>query len=133
MDVFKPPSPLTDYDIKNWTLWKQKFKIYLKAAGKEAVAEDIKIAILLNCIGDEGLDIYNTFPPDDTSTLKKCLQAYDYQFLPKKIIPMEAFKFNNLIQSEDQSIDQYLTELKKQAKLCDFAKNLSVPQVMKIA
>ncbi|KAJ8926562.1 hypothetical protein NQ314_021055 [Rhamnusium bicolor] len=36
------------------------------------------------------------------------------------IIPMETFKFNNLIQSEDQSIEQYLTELRKQAKLCDF-------------
>lgn len=117
---FKPPPPLTDYDIKNWTLWKQKFNIYLKASDKEKCKDDMKIAILLNCIGDDGLDVYNTFENEQKSTLEKLLEAFDNYFLPKKIIPMETFKFNNLVQTEFQTIEQYLTELKKQAKLCDF-------------
>lgn len=120
MECFKPPSQLTEYDIKNWTLWKQKFEIYLKAAQKEDVNEDIKVAMLLNCIGDDGINVYNTFTEDQRSTLKKLLKAFDEYFLPKRIIPMETFKFNNLNQTEYQSIEQYLTDLKKQAKLCDF-------------
>lgn len=120
MDFFKPPSPLTDYDIKNWQLWKQKFDIYLKASGKKNEIEEVKIAILLNCIGDEGLEVYNTFEDDKKSTLQKLLDSYDAYFLPKKVIPMETFKFNNLVQGKDQSIEQYVTELKKQAKSCEF-------------
>lgn len=120
MDVFKPPAPLSDYEVKTWNLWKQKFAIYMKASNKEKESEEIKIAILLNCIGDEGLDVYNTFQQDQKSTLEKLLQAYDEYFLPKRIIPMETFKFHNLVQTESQSIEQYVTELKKQAKVCEF-------------
>nr|CAI5851190.1 unnamed protein product [Callosobruchus analis] len=120
MDMFKPPSALSEYDISNWQLWKQKFEIYLKASGKSAADDDIKIAVLLHCIGDEGLDVYNTFPDDKKSTLTKLLEAYDEHFLPKKVIPVETFKFNSLNQTSEQSIEQYLTVLKKQAKLCEF-------------
>lgn len=120
MEFFKPPSQLSDFDEKNWNLWKQKFNIYLKASDKEKVKEDVKVAILLNAIGDEGINIYNTFTQDQQSTLEKLLEAFDKYFLPKTIIPMETFKFNNLLQAENQTIEQYLVELKKQAKLCSF-------------
>lgn len=120
MELFKPPSCLTVYDINNWSLWKQKFEIYLRASDKEKATDAVKIAILLSCIGDEGLDVYNTFPDDKKTTLKDVLEQYDNYFLPAKVVAVETFKFNSLIQSEDQSIEQYLTELKKQAKLCDF-------------
>lgn len=40
--------------------------------------------------------------------------------LSKKVSPTETFKFNNLVQLEDQSIEQYITELRKQEKLCNF-------------
>ncbi|XP_050512940.1 uncharacterized protein LOC126888627 [Diabrotica virgifera virgifera] len=33
---------------------------------------------------------------------------------------METFKFHNLVQGNEQTIDQYLTDLKKQARLCEF-------------
>lgn len=120
MEFFKPPSSLTEYDEKNWSLWKQKFKIYLKASDREKVSEDIKVAILLNRIGDEGINIYNTFTPEQQATLEELLGAFDAYFLPKIVIPMETFKFNNLVQEQNQTVEQYLVELKKQAKLCSF-------------
>lgn len=52
MEVFKPPKSSILYGIKNWSMWKQNFQIYLKASNKETASED------LSCIGDEGLDIY---------------------------------------------------------------------------
>lgn len=64
--------------------------------------------------------MYNTFVSDKKSTLKKLLEAYDTYFLPKKIVAIETFKFNNLTQGPDQTIEQFLTELKKQAKCCNF-------------
>ncbi|XP_072384513.1 uncharacterized protein [Diabrotica undecimpunctata] len=119
---FKPPSPLFEHQspASYWLLWKQKFTIYLIASGKSASTEEVKIANLLNFIGDEGVDIYNTFTEDQQATLDKLIGAFDYYFLPKKIVPMETFKFHNLVQGNEQSINQYLTDLKKQARLCEF-------------
>ena len=120
---FKPPPPLFD-SINNpgdhWNLWKQKFKIYLTASNKHSSSEDVKIANLLGRMGVEGIGIFNTFTNDQQSTLEKLLKAFDKYFLPKEVVPMETFKFHTLVQSENQTIDQYLTELKKQAKLCEF-------------
>lgn len=120
---FKPPTPLFEKNnpADNWGLWKQKFKIYLTASGKQSATEEVKIANLLSCIGDEGIDIYNTFTEDEKSTIEKLTKAFDDHFLPKKVVLMESFKFHTLIQGDYQNIDQYLTELKKQAKLCEFA------------
>ncbi|XP_023310292.1 uncharacterized protein K02A2.6-like [Anoplophora glabripennis] len=44
-----------------WKLWKQKFELYPLASGKSNKTDEVKIAILLNLLGDEGLHIYNTF------------------------------------------------------------------------
>lgn len=117
---YRPPQYFDFSQNGNWSLWKQKFCMYLKATGKGNQPEDVKIAIFLTCIGDEGIDIYNSFEDDKKDTLEKLLQSFDTYVLPKTIIPMETFKFNNLMQSDEQTIDQYLTELKKQAKLCNF-------------
>ncbi|XP_072390741.1 uncharacterized protein [Diabrotica undecimpunctata] len=119
---FKPPSPLFKHQspASYWLLWKQKFRIYLTASEKSASTEEVKIANLLNFIGDEGVDIYNTFTEDQQATLDKLIGAFDDYFLPKKIAPMETLKFHHLVQGNEQSIDQYLTDLKEQARLCEF-------------
>lgn len=92
----------------------------MKASENCNKSEDIKIALLLHIIGDPGLDIYNTFPVHETTTLDDVLAAFDQYFLPKRNITMESFKFNNLTQQEDQNIDSFITQLKKQASFCNF-------------
>ncbi|KAK4879484.1 hypothetical protein RN001_007630 [Aquatica leii] len=37
----------------DWKLWKQKFNFYLLASEKTKKSDEIKIAILLNCLSDE--------------------------------------------------------------------------------
>uniref|UniRef100_A0A6P7F1X8 Uncharacterized protein LOC114325459 n=1 Tax=Diabrotica virgifera virgifera TaxID=50390 RepID=A0A6P7F1X8_DIAVI len=44
-----------------WKFWKPKFQLFLTASGKSEKPDHIKIAILLNQLGDEGLKIFNTF------------------------------------------------------------------------
>lgn len=82
----------------------------MSRTGKHNETDDVKIAILLSCIGDGGLDVYNTFEFGKKSTLKKLLEAYDTYFLPKKVVATETFKINNLIQGPDQTIEQFSTD-----------------------
>lgn len=66
-------------------MWKQKFLIHLKDSNKEKAA-DVKKAILLSCIGDEGLDLYKTFD-EIKKNQEDLLEQYDNYFFPSKILP----------------------------------------------
>lgn len=118
--MFRIPDPIENFTDINWEHWKQKFEIYLKASKSISEDEDIKIAILLNALGDEGLVVYNTFEEDQKGTYDLVIKAFDDHVLPKKNITMETFKFNNLQQKEDQPIESFLLELKTQAQYCEF-------------
>ena len=64
MEMFKQPDALR-LDGANledsWQRWRQKFDNFLKASGAMNKPDDVQLAILLHVIGDEALDIYNTF------------------------------------------------------------------------
>lgn len=67
----RAPEPL-DFDDagKAWPMWKQKFKVFLIASGKNKEDEKTKISLFLLYIGDKGIEVYNTlfdepFDPDE--------------------------------------------------------------------
>ena len=63
MDSFKPPAALSlqGNPSENWRRWIQQFDLYLTASGKIKEDEKVQCAILLHVIGEEALEIYNTF------------------------------------------------------------------------
>ncbi|XP_050515084.1 uncharacterized protein LOC126890270 [Diabrotica virgifera virgifera] len=120
MECFKPPEAFNVQEPHGWLKWKQRFEIFMLASEKNTAAEKIKIALLVNIIGESCLDVYNTFPNCKTSKLEDVLSCFDDHFLPKTNTTMETFKFNSIHQKEGQTIDSFLTELKKQASNCAF-------------
>uniref|UniRef100_A0A8D8M6Z3 Uncharacterized protein K02A2.6 n=1 Tax=Cacopsylla melanoneura TaxID=428564 RepID=A0A8D8M6Z3_9HEMI len=122
--VYSAPGPLVfkKSDLKcMWPRWKQKFDIYMKATGKDKVVEeDIKIAIFLNFIGDDGLDVYNNLKLNEKKTLADVLKSFDEFCDPVKHECMETFAFNQLQQVEGQDFQSFLNQVIKQAKLCNF-------------
>ncbi|XP_072376111.1 uncharacterized protein [Diabrotica undecimpunctata] len=83
-----------------WKFWKQKFQLFLTASGKSEKPDHIKIAILLNQLGDEGLKIFNTFEYENVGDDQK------YNVV--------------LYQLQNESIDQFVTALKQLASTCEF-------------
>ena len=45
-----------------WARWKLKFNIFLQATGASTKPDIIKVGLLLNHIGDEGLKIFENSP-----------------------------------------------------------------------
>lgn len=119
---FKPPRGLLiDENVSNnWTLFKQKFENFLLATGNEGKGDKVKIAMLLNCIGDEAMEIYNTFKPEDADTLEKVTKLYDSYFTPRKNVVYNRYKFFTRVQQESEAIEHYITALKSLAKSCEF-------------
>ena len=97
----------------NWRKWKQRFEIYLTASGNDTKGEDVKSAILLHAVGEEALEIYNTFTWDaagDDRKTNKILEKFTSYCEPKKNITWERHVFNSTIQQPDETIDQYVTK-----------------------
>ncbi|XP_062571293.1 uncharacterized protein K02A2.6-like [Saccostrea cucullata] len=83
--------------------------------------DDRKRALLLHYVGERTYDIYEaqkgTTTPDYSGT-KKVLTDY---FRPRKNTQMEIYNFRCYKQKEGQSLDEFLTELRKLSKNCEFA------------
>ncbi|XP_072401068.1 uncharacterized protein [Diabrotica undecimpunctata] len=106
-----------------WKFWKQKFQLFLTASGKSEKPDHIKIAILLNQLGDEGLKIFNTFEYENVGDDQKynvVLCKFDTYCSPLKNLIYEHFKFFKRDQLQNESIDQFVTALKQLAPTCEF-------------
>lgn len=121
---FKPPANLSLHGnlSENWRKFKQNFEIYLKASDKSGKEDEIKIAILLNIIGEECVEVYNTFALSDTErrSFQSVLKAFEDHCSPKKNIVFERFKFYSRLQQEAEGFDQFLTDVKKLSQSCEF-------------
>ncbi|KAL3273402.1 hypothetical protein HHI36_014848 [Cryptolaemus montrouzieri] len=63
MDGLRIP-PVMDFSgnvAKNWSTCLQTFRNFMTASERKELKEEVQIAIFLNLIGDEGVEIYNTF------------------------------------------------------------------------
>lgn len=106
---------------EDWEKFKQKFQFYLIASNKNDASDDVKIALMMTVLGDEGIKIYNTIPNQaDKQSFNKVEAYFQENCIPKRNVTVEAFKFNNMKQREGQTIDNFITEIRNQAANCNF-------------
>ncbi|XP_077545271.1 uncharacterized protein LOC144158324 [Haemaphysalis longicornis] len=126
MEPLKPPDHLrlTGNVQKNWALFKQKLELYLHAtAPAKPLTEAAKTATLLTVAGDDALDVFNNF------TFAEGENKEDYQTVIAKFEEYcagqqnevyERYVFRTRTQEEDEPAEQFLRDLRKQAKFCNF-------------
>ncbi|GBM12401.1 hypothetical protein AVEN_211579-1 [Araneus ventricosus] len=67
--------------------WRQELENYLLATEKDENADKIKIAILLNLLGSEVLEIFNTFkfePPESQKNYSEVLKKFEEYCSPRQ-------------------------------------------------
>lgn len=85
---------LTGNLADNWKRFKQRFNIYLAASGAGSGDEKLKANILLHVIGEDALDIYNSFQLDEANlTLADLMTKFEEYFVPTQNITFERYKF----------------------------------------
>ena len=122
---FKPPSELklTGNVGENWKKWSQKLNNYLVATEKVSKSKEVKTAVLLNLVGDEAVEVYNTFKFDkkgDETDFDIVIQKFEGYCVVKKNVVYERHKFFKCTRHEGQTLDTYLTNLKTLAANCEF-------------
>lgn len=126
MQSFTQPAPLqlTGNLAENWRKWVQRLRLYLSASGLDGRAEDRKIAVLLHCIGEDALEIYNTlditYADDENKTMEEVLTAFEKYCAPRKNTVFERHQFWTHQFSEHTTIDKFVTELRQKARTCEF-------------
>ena len=120
-----PPRPLSFEGnlAENWRRWIQQFRLYLSATGSDKKDEKVQCSILLTVAGEDAVEVFNTFTFTETEEdkIEPLIAKFRAYCTPKKNITFERHVFNTRCQESDESIDSYVTALKKLAKSCEFA------------
>jgi hypothetical protein len=107
----------------SWTKWYQSFETYLSAADLDEAPDKRKIALLINLIGEDGLEIFNNFTWADADDKKKfnlVVKKFEEYCSPIKNVIIERFNFNSVVQRDGETFESFLTELRNKASTCEF-------------
>ena len=112
-------------DVEDYPRLRQAFVWYSKILELEKKDDPlIAIAHLMNAIGPLGVDAYNSFEQDLTKAeakdFNKKVEKFDQHFLSQKNVIYERFKFHSCQQREDQTYQDFFTELKIKLRTCDY-------------
>ncbi|XP_062529147.1 uncharacterized protein LOC134200371 [Bombyx mori] len=128
MEHARPPSELSleGNSVSRadaWKRWRKQFHLSLKASGVHKEEGSVQASLLINLIGTEGFDVYETFKfsndteKDDVTVL---LKKFDEYFGVKPNVTLARYNFYMRNQEGGESIDQYVTALKLLSKTCEF-------------
>ncbi|XP_028415785.1 uncharacterized protein LOC114539358 [Dendronephthya gigantea] len=78
--------------------------------------------VSLYSIGPDAVKIYNSFdlPPEDKRKISKIMEKFDRYAVGETNETYERFIFNSRKQKEDETIDEYVAELRTLAQTCNF-------------
>jgi hypothetical protein len=105
---------------ENWKRWKQQFRNYLTATEKDSKPDKLQVCTLLHCMGEDALDIFNTFKLNEDAKLNDVIEKFDAYCNPRTCQVFERYKFWSRDQQEGETVDAYVTELKKMSVNCAF-------------
>lgn len=124
--IFHPPPTLdlTSGNVaENFRKFKQRYQIFMQASGKDKLAENVRAAILLNLIGEEALEVFNTFTfeaPKSETKEDDVMEKFESYCNPRKNLIFEQSKFFTHSQAEGEPYDHFLTTLKQMSASCEF-------------
>ena len=116
---------------ENFRKFEEHWFLFEKTELKERTQEE-KCSYFLLVIGEKGREVHKTVtfttPEYETDgetrtwkrTTAELITAFKEYCSPKKNITHERHKFNTRIQGENESIDQYVNELRILASTCEF-------------
>lgn len=106
---------------ERWRVWQESIELYLDLAMKGS-EENEKCKAVLYIIGEEGRKMHNTWslPADERGKVNSLLKRFKEYCTPRNNITLERYKFNTRLQKSEETIDQFVVELRQLAKSCEF-------------
>ena len=107
-----------------WRSFKQHVEFTFGGPLKKK-SEEEKCNYLMIWVGEKGRDVFNTWtiPDEDRGKLKTYFDRFEAHVQPKSNTVFMRYKFNLKVQSDQESIDQFVTDLRLLAKHCSYGAN----------
>ena len=95
---------------------------YEIATGLDKRDESIRLATLRSAMGRDCLQIFLNLnlSVEDRKKVDKCLEALELYFKPTRNVVYERYVFNTCVQQSDESVQSYVTRLRKLAASCEY-------------
>lgn len=108
---------------ENWRIFWQNFQIFATAIELEKKKGNVKVAIFLNTVGPDAVELFNTFSltEEQKEDYAAVTKAFDEFCKPKCNEVYETFMFSNRCQVEGEPFDNFLMDLKKMVRRCGFS------------
>ena len=106
---------------ENLKKFKQKFTYHEIATGINTKESATRVATLLTVIGNDAVDVFNTLPWDtegDDKKIDKIIEKLKEFCEPRKNI---SYEFFSRAQKSGETIDQYVTVLRKLSESCELS------------
>ena len=106
---------------ENWKRLKQTMRLMLQGPLSEK-DEKQQCGCFLLYVRQNGRDIFNTWTliSAETDKIDVLFEKYEAYCNPKQNVTVIRYKFNTRNQSDSETVDQYVTELKRLAKDCAY-------------
>lgn len=135
MEIFKAPAELSLIgNLKeNWRKFKQHYNIFMTATNRYKEPKETQVAILLSLLGEAAIETYNTFDmaDEDKKEVAKVMKAFEDYCNPRKNIVYERYVFYSRNQGENEPFDQFLTDISKLIKSCEFDVEPTVDSILR--
>lgn len=124
MEGLNKPQPFTleGNAEKNWSTFKRDYTLFITASGSRSKSKTVQAAILQNRLGAEAQDLLKTLKLSDEALNDPTaiIEALNNFVKPKVNETFECFKFTSRTRQDGETIEQYLTELRKLNKNCNY-------------
>lgn len=107
---------------ENWRVFWQNFEVFGAAIELSKKEDVVKPAILLNALGPEAIEVFNSLDVAEEKKKKydDVVKAFQDFCKPKTIEVYESFVFHSRKQGAGEPFDQFLIDLKKIVRKCGF-------------
>lgn len=116
---------IPEYNLKeDWENWSERLELYFLA---NEVDNSKKVAILLTSIGMDGYSLLkdlSTPEKPSSKTYEELVNLMSTHLQPKPSEITERYKFKERLQHENESVHQFIANLKKLSVNCNFGNNL---------
>jgi len=119
---FPGPLKLSGDISSNWKRFKSQWTNY-ELATDLTTESPKRTAIFLSCIGTDAYDVFESMAfenEDDRSNLTKVLKVFEDHCIGETNITYERYILNKRIQEDNETFDNFLTDIRRLAKSCDY-------------
>ena len=117
-----PPKRFS-FKPEEWSKWIRRFERFRLASELNKKDEESHVNTLIYSMGDEAEDILQSFgmSKDDRKKYNAVKKKFEGHFIIKRNVIFERARFNMRVQTEGESVDNFITDLYTLAEFCDFS------------